>query len=138
MAFRVPNQFRIRKEDQLNLKGLINPIVIAKCITENEDGNNGAFFIPKEKTKKGRFFWCIVTDDGGWEHVSVAIPTENRVPTWDEMMYIKYWFWEFEDVVVQFMPSKSTYDNMVKNCLHLWSAKNEEMRAPDARILKVK
>jgi hypothetical protein len=55
------------------------------------DGNNGVFSFP---------FWpgvrlsCIVSDGGGWEHVSVCAfqGKRERVPTWTEMCHVKKLF----------------------------------------------
>ena len=114
--FKTPEQYRI--QDQI-----IKP--------EATHGNNGAFFIPRQQTKKGKYFLCIVSDAGGWEHVSVAIPAEKRNPTWDEMCYIKSLFWEEEDAVVQLHPPKSQYVNLAPYCLHLWRPSGEVTSYPD-------
>lgn len=55
---------------------------------------------------------------GGWEHVSVSLPT--RCPTWGEMCFVKSLFWEDTEIVVQFHPSKTQYVNIIETCLHLW------------------
>lgn len=60
----------------------------------------------------------IASDGGGWEHVSVS--TEFRIPTWDEMCFIKSLFWDPEDCVVQFHPPASQYVNCHPYVLHLW------------------
>lgn len=57
-------------------------------------------------------------NEGGWEHVSIEL-CARRLPTWDEMNYIKDLFWDDEDVVVQIHPKKSEYVNITE-ALHLW------------------
>ena len=56
-------------------------------------GNNGAFLIPGPD--HGKLLQVIVSDGAGWEHVSVA--TKSRVPTWDEMCFVKALFWTDEE-----------------------------------------
>lgn len=56
--------------------------------------------------------------ENGWEHVSVKL-LARRLPTWDEMQYIKEVFWEDEEEVVQMHPKKSQYVNIAE-ALHLW------------------
>lgn len=83
---------------------------------------------------------CISSDGLGWEHVSVHIVDRRikRIPTWEEMCYIKKIFWEDEDWVVQFHPAKSEYVNNDEFVLHLWKLKNEEFPTPPSFLVGVK
>lgn len=67
------------------------------------------------------------TDDKGitWEHVSVSL--KHRIPTWQELKFIKMLFWDPEDEVLQFFPPQSEYINVHKNCLHLWRPINVDL-----------
>lgn len=67
------------------------------------------------------------TDDNGitWEHVSVSL--KHRIPTWQELKFIKMLFWDPEDEVLQFFPPQSEYINVHKNCLHLWRPINVDL-----------
>lgn len=67
------------------------------------------------------------TDDNGitWEHVSVSL--KNRLPTWQELKFIKMLFWDTEDEVLQFFPPQSQYVDVHKNCLHLWRPINVDL-----------
>ena len=100
MAFCVPEKHRVTG---------------GKFATNRGYGNNGLFVIHKERIT----YRCIASDGGGWEHVSVSMPS-NRTPTWKEMCWIKSKFWEEEDCVVQYHPPKSEYINYHSHCLHLW------------------
>ena len=60
----------------------------------------------------------------GWEHVSIEL-FARRLPTWEEMCFIKELFWEDEEMVVQIHPKKSEYVNMVE-ALHLWRPCNDD------------
>ena len=93
------------------------------------DRANGAFAIPLDGSPD-EVALCLVSDGSVahplevWEHVSVSIRKKesdtSRIPTWDEMCWIKSIFWNDEDCVVQFHPPKSRYVNQHPNVLHLW------------------
>lgn len=78
------------------------------------DDRNGAFEIPY----KGRRFRLIVSDGGGWDHVSISL--KDRCPTWLEMCHFKDLFFKKSETVVQFHPAEAAYVNLHPNCLHLW------------------
>jgi hypothetical protein len=61
-------------------------------------------------------------NEEGWEHVSIML-CARRLPTWEEMCFVKDIFWEDEEEVVQLHPKKSQYVNMV-DALHLWRPVN--------------
>lgn len=99
--FHVPEHYRIKT---------------GKLGTTKEDGNNGVFFAKSLRLKNP--LRLIVSDGGGWEHVSVSL--HDRCPTWDEMSFVKNLFWDEDDFVVQMHPPKSDYINCFPYCLHLW------------------
>ena len=76
----------------------------------------------------GRSFFVIVSNGGGWDHVSVTPCSEKRktCPTWEEMCKIKDMFFDPEEIVVQYHPPKSRYVNRHPYCLHLWRPNNGE------------
>ena len=122
--FKVPEPYRIH--DQIIVPGATH-------------GNNGAFFIPREQTRKGKYYLCFASNGAGWEHVSVSIPAERRTPTWEEMCYIKSLFWEAEDTVIQIHPPHSQYVDLHPYCLHLWRPTKQEIPFPNpaARLWSV-
>lgn len=61
-------------------------------------------------------------NEDGWEHVSIVL-SARRLPTWEEMCYVKDLFWEEEEMVVQIHPKKSEYVNLTE-ALHLWRPKD--------------
>lgn len=81
------------------------------------DGMMGAFVV-NANNKSLRVISSGFDKESGWEHVSVS--TEYRTPSWKEMCLIKNLFWEDEECVVQYHPSKSEYVNHHPHCLHLW------------------
>jgi hypothetical protein len=82
------------------------------------NGNNGIYLVVYKLSR----LRVIASDGGDWEHVSVSLPT--RCPTWDEMCFIKNLFWDEEDTVIQYHPSKKNYVNNHPYCLHLWRPTN--------------
>lgn len=65
---------------------------------------------------------CVGRNEDGWEHVSVELYA-RRLPTWEEMCYVKDMFWEDEEEVVQIHPKHSHYVNITE-ALHLWRPVN--------------
>lgn len=101
MGLKVPERYRVVKGD---------------LASDSSAGNNGLFVLP---TFDGQtVLFVIVSDGGGWDHVSVSV--KGRTPTWEEMEYIKRMFWDREDTVVQFHPPMSNYINCHEFCLHMW------------------
>ena len=91
----------------------------------NGDKFNGVFRIP---LPNGDIAGVIVSNGGGWEHVSVSL--KGRCPRWQEMCYIKDLFWSEEEVVIQYHPQKSEYIDNHKNCLHLWRPIDVDIPTP--------
>lgn len=88
-------------------------------------GNNGFF-----KFKKNNItYYCQASDGLDWEHVSVSLSVK-RCPDWDEMCMIKNMFWDEEDCVIQYHPSKSQYVNNHPYVLHLWRPINDNIPLP--------
>lgn len=92
------------------------------------DGGNGIFKVYVE----GRSFFCVASNGGGWDHVSVSPCNKKRkvCPTWEEMCAIKDMFFEPEETVVEYHPPKSEYVNNYEYCLHLWRPQNVEVPRP--------
>ena len=74
---------------------------------------------------------AIIASDGiGWEHVSVHVIEQQRLPGWSEMEWVKEQFWEDEETVVQFHPRKSKYVDLHVGTLHLWRMRECEWILP--------
>lgn len=56
--------------------------------------------------------------DGYWKHASIS--HSLRYPTWDEILDVRYSFFDDTDEVFQVLPPKKEYINLHKNCFHLW------------------
>ena len=129
--FHVPNQFRVRSCPSV------------RALESNDShGNNGAFVLRSPVSPDWDLF-VIASDGGGWDHVSAqarkvlsadghvaAIDMSGRVPTWDEMCFLKNTFWDPEDAVVQYHPPVSEYVNRHKFTLHLWRPTSPGVEIP--------
>lgn len=87
-------------------------------------GNNGVFVIPHYRIVDYNFY-CIISSEEGWEHVSISVKRKtdhhpNRCPTWEEMCFVKGMFWSDDEVVMQLHPAKDNYVNFHPFVLHLW------------------
>jgi hypothetical protein len=90
-------------------------------------GNNGAFLLPGPERHK---LFCIVSDQEGWEHVSVSLASKARLPIWSEMCYVKDLFWGEDEVVVQYHPAKANYVNFQASTLHMWKPSSADLPTP--------
>jgi hypothetical protein len=101
-------------------------------------------FITPAPFEPGRL--VIVATDGivglpeVWEHVSVSaydLRWRPRMPTWDEMCWVKEQFWDEEEWVLQFHPARSVYVNNASNVLHLWKLDGFDMPTPDPMLVGI-
>lgn len=108
--------------------------------TTAADGNNGAFIIPHHRIADYQYT-VVISDRGGWEHVSVTLSsgkrTVKRCPTWEEMCFIKNLFFEPTDCVVQFHPPESEWISNHEYCLHLWKYTDREFPQPPAVMVGI-
>ena len=119
MTFEVPEKFRV---------------TTGTMGSDSRYGNNGLFLVKSLKLKTPLDVIC--SQDMGWEHVSVS--SKTRMPSWDEMCFIKDLFWGEDDAVMQLHPPKSDYVNNHKYCLHLWRPMNIEIPLPPSIFVGVK
>lgn len=105
-------------------------VIKGQFATTKDDGNNGHFFIPYHT----KFFFCIVSDGLGWEHVSVRIVDKkfkhDWIPDYRALKTIKELFWGDDECVVQYFPAKADHVNIADNVLHLWKPILQEMPVP--------
>ena len=65
----------------------------------------------------------IAASGGGWDHVSVHASDDGkgrRIPTWDEMEFVKRKFFKRSEVVVQYHVTPDQHVNINPHVLHLW------------------
>lgn len=111
-----------------------NAALDKRMITMTGD-RHGTFIVPRPGKNSGSFFVVIVSDAGGWDHVSVHIPSEKRTPTWEEMCFIKDLFFTPEEAAFQFHPRIQDYINFHNYTLHLWRPQALDAPIPDANIV---
>jgi hypothetical protein len=101
-----------------------------------EYGNNGVFIFPM---KSGEIMRCIISDQKGWDHVSVSIEkprkkkpkqVTTRMPNWREMHQAKMIFWDDDEVVMQIHPAKEDHINLHPHVLHLWKPQRQDIPLP--------
>lgn len=102
---------------------------------------NGQYLIPFSRKV---WIFCQASNGAGWEHVSVSVRTKNRagnweqikrVPSWEEMCFVKDLFWQPEAWVTQFHPARSEYVNTHLYVLHLWKPTGETFPTPPAILV---
>jgi hypothetical protein len=122
MAFKVPEQFRINERIAKSLKHLGDDII--SLINDDAVGNNGWFFLPRNKGGKGYFFLCKALQQDGWNCVVVVVPADGfRTARWEELFYISKHFWQPDDIVMMFFPGKEPF---IANpgWVHMWNTED--------------
>jgi len=105
----------------------------------SEGEHDGFFFI-----RRGSLTLAAMATQGSeevpWEHVSIRVCAHkgDRIPTWEEMCYVKSLFWDAEECVVQFHPPESDYVNNHPCVLHLWKPIGIEMPRPPSIAVGIK
>lgn len=66
---------------------------------------------------------------GGWEHASVSTFTK-KCPTWEQMCFIKEFFWNPDECVIEYHVPQKDHINIANNCLHLWKPIDVEIPIP--------
>ena len=94
------------------------------------DAYNGAMEL---RTQWGTLLRIVFSNSEGWDHVSVS--HANRTPSWNEMCYVKDWFFEEEDCVVQYHPPKRDYVNFHPFVLHLWRYQGSDFPRPPVNMI---
>lgn len=111
-------------------------VTIGKNATNNLSGNNGLFHIPLHDKKRGiirnklfgdLYGWAqvVTADKRGWELCAVSIISPNkkhgtdRYPTWEEMKIVKDFFWDKEDITVNFYFDETILKNKIPNLLYM-------------------
>jgi hypothetical protein len=92
-------------------------------------GTNTGSFLVHFKAYQLKVIAC---DLCGWDHVSVSL--SSRVPSYEEMCFIKDLFFRDDEVAMQLHVAKADHINTNKNVLHLWRPQTVEERAAIAAI----
>lgn len=98
--------------------------IVSQC---GEDGCLGSAW------RNGVELQFIASWASGWEHVSAKACEHDRdlrIPTWEEMCYLKELFWRDDECVMQLHPPKAEYINCHPCVLHLWKPVGKEIHTP--------
>lgn len=100
--------------------------------------HNGTFII--NRYKNDEFYFVIVSNGLGWDHVSVTLHKKNgasikRCPSYEEMLMIKEKIFAEDEVVFQLHPREEDYIDTHPYCLHLWKPNNCSMIVPPINSL---
>ncbi len=127
------NTFTTGGKNMKNFKKVTSPEIIKKQIIETLAGDKpvySEFLKPEDKfivcncriknTKYStqKLLTGVKYPTLGWEHILVR--TQNRYPTYREMIYAKNLFWYEKEIAFQIFPPKSQYVNLEEYTLHLW------------------
>lgn len=110
-----------------NLEHLEKNRVKHPVLAFNPGGKNGYFII---RYKEQSVLNCMASDGFNWDHVSVTVNGEKRCPSWEEMVFVKSLFFDFNETAVQFHPRDDEYINIHPYCLHLWRYQKENYQLP--------
>lgn len=91
------------------------------------DEHNGCFVFRNVRLA------AIVSNQDGWDHVSVS-RKDGRVPTWDQMCWIKAAFFTDDEWVIQYHPARSDHIDYSRigapQVLHLWMPHKQDIPRP--------
>ncbi len=110
--------FRVSSKDILEVKYKPEDFIV-------NDDNTLAFGGEYYDTNTNRTLNFMMSIQGGWEHLSVSMP--SRTPTWDQMCTMKEIFFDDEEECVEYHPRKSEYINAHPHCLHIWRPRMDEL-----------
>ena len=91
------------------------------------DGEDG-FAAQIERPDAEGYLRIVCSWGLGWDHVSVS--REDRTPSWDDMAWVKDFFFRPDEAAMQLHPPQKDYVNMVKYCLHIWKPQDVEIPLP--------
>lgn len=81
----------------------------------------------------GELLRVIASIGMGWDHVSVSV--EDRIPTWEEMDFVKRKFFREDEWAVQYHPAPSAHINCHPFCLHLWRPHKHTLPTPPVNLV---
>lgn len=86
---------------------------------KNINDYNSAYVV-RPPHDQGKSLFLIVSNGGGWDHVSVSALDSSLCPTWEDMCYVKSLFFSDDELVIQYHPPKLLCVDLCQTCLHLW------------------
>ncbi len=106
-----------------------------------EDILNSKFDYKKEgrfvfKLDESSCLYAFAIDNFGWDHIGAYVvyfdlrKKPYRIPTAEEMEFLKNAFFEQDEVVIEVHPKKEDYVNINEYMLHLWRPNREDLPLP--------
>jgi hypothetical protein len=94
------------------------------------DDTNGCFVLHRA----GVELRVIASAGGGWDHVSVHAAAgynrTKRIPTWEEMEFVKRTFFKRDEVAMQLHVPAADHINCNPYTLHLWRPHHARIPLP--------
>lgn len=122
MAYKIPEERRLTADKVKSWQFISKEMLLLASEAYNTE--DGYFFLPrvgkKETTMKSGFFLCRAQLFEGWRIIAVNVPTEGRSPTWEELKWVRSFFFDEADVLQMYLPGKSTYIDDNTYWLHLF------------------
>lgn len=102
--------------------------ILADSLLRNPEAGEDGLMCNIARPGRSLFLKVISSWGGGWDHVSVSLP--SRVPHWDEMELVRYVFFKPEETVMQLHVPPEDHVNFHATCLHLWRPQVGEIPRP--------
>lgn len=133
MPFKVPEERRLTVKNAKGWSYLGKEIL--DLVSEAHNTEDGFFFIPVVNSTSVQFnksakFLCRATLVAGWRVLAVNVPSERRSPTWEELHWVKKFFFDKDDVTVLYQPGQSTYMGDNTFWLHIFYPEKPETITP--------
>jgi hypothetical protein len=97
----------------------------------NGNEGNGVFRLLSMEDNKT--LAIIVSDGGGWDHVSVS--RGDRTPNYTEMEQVASLFFKEDETAVQYHVPKGEHVNIHPYCLHWWRPTEETLPKPPSSMV---
>lgn len=114
----------------------VKPRIVGACASDqwqvlNDLDHEPVARLGHYKRKLQVFLSGSIHDGERWIHLSVS--SADRLPTWEEMVYVKERFLDKESVALQVFPPRDEWVNVQVNVLHLW-VNLDRRPTPDFRV----
>lgn len=95
--------------------------------SDSSYGLNGVFMLSYNFT---HILTVIVSDQEGWDHISVEWEGRKACPTWEMMSWVKRMFFEDTEWAVEFHPPVKKNISIHPYVLHLFRPQNVDIPVP--------
>lgn len=102
-----------------------------KYASDDTDGWNGCFLVPVD----GEIYHVMISDGGGWKHLSATNAQKKVIPSWNAMCRLKEYFFSDDEWACQFHPAKDDHINDHPYCLHIWMPLDAPLPHPSIALV---